>query len=58
MRSSTTMRLFGWMGGGAVLLAVGGCLGPNPLFFLGSSAANATVVRLVNTVLDAVLAVE
>lgn len=46
------------MVGGVVLLGAGGCLGPNPLFFIGSSAANVTIMRLVNTLLDSVLAVE
>ena len=46
------------MAGGAVLLGFGGCLGPNPLFFVGSSAANVTIMRLVNVLLDSVLAVQ
>ena len=28
---------------GAVLLQIGGCVGPNPGFFLSTSAANATI---------------
>lgn len=40
----------------AALIGSGGCLGPNPLFFITSTAATATIMRLVNTILDGVLA--
>lgn len=33
---------------GALLVGLGGCLGPNPGFFISSSAANATIMNLVN----------
>ena len=33
---------------GALLLQFGGCLGPNPGFFIGTSIANATIATLVN----------
>ncbi len=36
---------------GALLFGVGGCLGPNPGFFISTSAANAAIMTLVNTVL-------
>lgn len=39
----------------AALIGSGGCLGPNPLFFVASTAAAATIMRLVNTFLDGVL---
>jgi len=38
--------------GGAVLLQFGGCLGPNPGFFIGTSAANAAIFTLINTFLS------
>ena len=40
---------------GAVLLGLGGCLGPNPLFFVSTSAANATITTLTNLFLTNVL---
>ena len=40
----------------AALIGSGGCLGPNPLFFVSSTAASAAIMRLVNTFLDGVLA--
>jgi hypothetical protein len=40
---------------GALLFALGGCLGPNPGFFIGTSAANATISTLVNTFLGRAL---
>ena len=40
---------------GAVLFQLGGCLGPNPGFFLAGSAANATVSTLVNAWLTNIL---
>ena len=38
-----------------MLVGLGGCLGPNPGFFIGSSVANATITTLVNTFLSRVL---
>lgn len=55
-RDSIVMgRRFTLLGAGGVLLFIGGCLGPNPLFFLGTSATNAAVMRLVNMAFDTVL---
>lgn len=44
------------LGTGVLLVGVGGCLGPNPLFFVGTSAANATIMRLVNMLFDSLVA--
>ena len=55
MKKLRVIRLCGLLAGGGVLFGFGGCLGPNPLFFLSTSAANATVMRLVNTLLDSIL---
>ncbi len=40
---------------GSFLLGLGGCLGPNPGFFVSSSVANATIFTLVNTFVSGVL---
>ncbi len=56
MKNLRVIRLCGLLAGGGVLLGFGGCLGPNPLFFLSTSAANTTVMRLVNLILDSLLA--
>ena len=40
---------------GAVLMGLGGCLGPNPGFFITSAAANATIMNLVNAFLNGTL---
>ncbi len=40
---------------GALLFGLGGCLGPNPGFFISSSAANASIFTLVNSFLSGVL---
>lgn len=41
---------------GAVLLNLGGCLGPNPGFFVSTSAANATIMTLVSSFWNNILA--
>lgn len=41
---------------GTLLFALGGCLGPNPGFFITTSVANATIMNLVNRFLSNVLA--
>ncbi len=41
---------------GGILLALGGCLGPNPGFFISTSIANATISNLVSTLLKNLLA--
>ncbi len=43
---------------GAVLLGIGGCLGPNPGFFISSSVANASIFTLVNTFLSNALGLD
>ena len=40
---------------GAFLFALGGCLGPNPGFFISTSAANATISTLVSTLIGSAL---
>lgn len=40
---------------GSILLALGGCLGPNPGFFISTSVANATISTLVSTLLSNLL---
>lgn len=40
---------------GAGLLALGGCLGPNPGFFVSGSLANATIFNFVQRFWNAVL---
>ncbi len=52
MRILCTKRLFQTAAPGALLLALGGCLGPNPGFFISSSVANASIFTLVNTFLS------
>jgi len=52
MRSLRFQRRLGLILGGAVLLQFGGCLGPNPGFFIATSAANATIFTLINTFLS------
>lgn len=41
---------------GSVLLGLSSCLGPNPGFFISTGVANATIMNLVQRVLNAVLA--
>ena len=40
---------------GALLFGLGGCLGPNPGFFVSSSVANASIFTLVNSFLSGAL---
>ncbi len=40
---------------GAALLVLGGCLGPNPGFFISSSVASATIFNFVQRFWNAVL---
>ncbi len=49
LRARRWLRIFA---PGVVLFAVGGCLGPNPGFFISSSAANASIFTLVNAFLS------
>jgi len=54
MGSSQFGRWVRLAGCGGVLLGLGSCLGPNPGFFIGSSAANASISTLVNSLLSGV----
>ena len=56
MRKIFMVHMVRLMGVGGLLLLATGCLGPNPLFFLGSTAAGASVGRLVNLFFDMLLA--
>ena len=40
---------------GVILFQLGGCLGPNPGFFISTAAAGATISTLVNLFLTQVL---
>lgn len=40
---------------GALLFGLGGCLGPNPGFFISSSVANASIFTVVNSLLSGAL---
>jgi len=40
---------------GAILFGLGGCLGPNPGFFISSSAANSAISTLVSSFVSAAL---
>ncbi|MFQ5429202.1 MAG: hypothetical protein ACE5E1_02730 [Phycisphaerae bacterium] len=49
-----SVRIHRWLAlvlGGAVVFQFGGCLGPNPGFFISTSVANATIFTLINTFL-------
>ncbi len=53
-----TIRLAKWMRlllVGGVMFQIGGCLGPNPGFFIGTSAANATIMNIVSVLFSSVL---
>ena len=39
----------------AVMFQIGGCLGPNPAFFIGTSAANATIMNIVSALFSSLL---
>ncbi len=53
-----TAKLAKWMRlllvGGAVF-QIGGCFGPNPGFFIGTSAANATIMNIVSALFNSLL---
>lgn len=51
MRFSRSRKWIHLAASGAVLFGLGGCLGPNPGFFVTSSAANASIFTLVNSFL-------
>ena len=53
-----TIRLAKWMKlllVGSVMFQIGGCLGPNPAFFISTSAANATIVNIVSALFNNLL---
>ena len=55
MRFSLSKKWMQLAASGAVLFGLGGCLGPNPGFFISSSAANTTISTLVSSFLSAAL---
>lgn len=55
MKPTNTRRWLRLVVPGAFVLAFSGCLGPNPLFFISTSAANATISRVVNDFLNGLL---
>ena len=53
-----TVRLAKWLRlllVGGVMLQIGGCLGPNPGFFVSTSVANATIMNLVSALFNSLL---
>ncbi len=53
-----TFRLTRWlklMLIGGVMLQIGGCLGPNPGFFVSTSVANATIMNIVGAIFSGLL---
>ncbi len=53
-----TIRLAKWMRlllVGGVMFQIGGCLGPNPAFFIGTSAANATIMNIIGALFNSLL---
>ncbi len=52
MNHRRVMRWVRILVSGSVLFGIGGCLGPNPGFFISTSAANASIFTLVGSVLN------
>ncbi len=53
-----TIRLAKWMKlllVGGVMFQIGGCPGPNPGFFIGTSAANATIMNIIGALFNSLL---
>ena len=53
-----TIRLAKWMKlllVGGVMFQIGGCLGPNPAFFISTSAANATIMNIIGALFNSLL---
>ena len=53
-----TVRLAKWlrlMLLGGVMLQIGGCIGPNPGFFVSTSIANATIMNIVGAIFSGLL---
>ncbi len=40
---------------GGVVLQIGGCIGPNPGFFISTSVANATIMNIVGAIFGGLL---
>ena len=40
---------------GGVMFQIGGCLGPNPAFFVSTSAANATIMNIVSALFNSLI---
>ena len=57
MKTVRTTRWLGLLVTGAVMFGLSGCLGPNPGFFISTSAANAAIATLVNSFLTNVLGI-
>ena len=49
MITSRTIKTLYWALAGSSLMALGGCLGPNPGFFVSTTAANAAISTIVST---------
>ena len=53
-----TIRLAKWLRlllVGGVMLQIGGCIGPNPGFFVSTSVANATIMNIVGAIFSGLL---
>ena len=53
-----TVRFAKWMKllvVGGVMFQIGGCLGPNPAFFVSTSAANATIMNIVSALFNSLI---
>ncbi len=55
MRFSHSRQWIHLAASGALLFGLGGCLEPNPGFFISSSAANASIFTVVNSLLSGTL---
>ncbi len=53
-----TVRLARWMKlllVGGVVFQIGGCVGPNPGFFVSTSVANATIMNIVGALFNSLM---
>ncbi len=53
-----TVRLARWMKlllVGGVMFQIGGCVGPNPGFFISTSVASATIMNIVGALFNSLL---
>lgn len=55
MRFSRPRKWMHLVASGALMFGFGGCLGPNPGFFIRSSVANASIFTVVNSLLSGAL---